>query len=296
MSASASRLYRLCGVASPPSPVLVVALDGWVDAGLAATTAVATLLSSIETDAYAVFDSEALLDQRARRPQAKIIDGILEALTWPEIVLRAGTDRAGVGVLVLVGPEPDLQWRTFADEVAELALGLGSRLVVGFGGFPAGAPHTRPVKLAATASTRELAERVGFISGEIEVPAGVQAAVERACANAGIPSVGMWARVPHYVAGMAYPAAALALLEGLQELSGVDVDVRELAGASLVARSKVDELIAENTEHQSMVRQLEQHIDDLEGVSDSLDDGPMPTGDEIAAEFERYLRGETGER
>ena len=109
-----SRLYRLTAQSAPPSPVLVVALDGWVDAGLAGTSAMEALLEDFNTELYAVFDSEELLDQRARRPKLKIVDGINEELEWPEVTLRVGTDTVGAGVAFLSGPEPDLRWRRFA--------------------------------------------------------------------------------------------------------------------------------------------------------------------------------------
>jgi len=290
-----SSLYWLTGETAPSSPVLVVALEGWVDAGLAASTAMTSLLESVETRPYAIFDSEELLDQRARRPQLKIVDGINEELDWPQVILRVGADRLGSGMALLLGPEPDMRWRAFSDAVAELATALGVRLMVGFGGFPAGAPHTRPVKLAATASDSQMAQQIGFVSGTIEVPAGIQAAIERACANVGIPSIGLWARVPHYVAAMPFPAASLALLDGLAGLSGLVIDSDVLGEAAEAARLKVDSLIAQSSDHQAMVRQLEQQIDELEGTPVSLEDRAVPSGDEIAAELERYLRGESGD-
>jgi hypothetical protein len=292
---TAPTLYQLTGEEAPSSPVLVVALDGWVDAGLAGATAMTSLLEAVETRPYAVFDSEELLDQRARRPQLRIVDGINEELDWPQVVLRVGADRLGSGLALLAGPEPDMRWRSFSDAVAELASALEVRLMVGFGGFPAGAPHTRPIKLAATASDSQLAQQIGFVSGTIEVPAGIQAAIERACSKKGIPSIGLWARVPHYVAAMPFPAASLALLDGLAGLSGLVIDSDVLAGSAEAARRKVDELIAQSGEHQAMVRQLEQQIDELEGSPMPFDDRPVPSGDEIAAELERYLRGESAD-
>jgi len=271
--------------------VLVVALEGWIDAGLAGASAMTTLLEDFDTVVYAVFDSEELLDQRARRPKLKIVDGINDELEWPEVTLRVGTDPVGAGIALLSGPEPDLRWRRFASEVADLALALDVRLMVGLGGFPAGAPHTRPVKLASTASTSELAKQVGFIPGDIEVPAGIHAAVERACSERGIPSIGLWARVPHYVAAMPFPAASLALLDGLASISGLVIDTDPLGNAAASARVKVDELIAQSAEHQEMVKQLEQQIDELEGTAGGLEDRRVPSGDEIAAELERYLHG-----
>jgi hypothetical protein len=277
---------------APPSPVLVVALDGWVDAGLAGATAMASLLEAVETQPYAVFDCEELLDQRARRPKLKIADGINEGLEWPQVILSVGADRLGSGIAMLAGPEPDMRWQSFSEAVAELATALKVRLMVGFGGFPAAAPHTRPVKLAATASDAQLAQKIGFIPGVIEVPAGIQAVIERTCSKVGIPSVGLWARVPHYVAAMPFPAASLVLLDGLASVSGLVIDSHLLAGAAHAACEKVDELIAQSSEHQEMVRQLEQQIDDLEGTPEVPDDRTVPSGDEIAAELERYLRGQ----
>ncbi|MGP8149444.1 MAG: proteasome assembly chaperone family protein [Acidimicrobiales bacterium] len=287
-----SSLYRLTGEPAPPSPVLVVALDGWVDAGLAGGTAMASLLEAVETWPYAVFDSEELLDQRARRPKLKIADGINEGLEWPRVILSVGADRLGSGIAMLAGPEPDMRWQSFSDAVAELATALEVRLMVGFGGFPAAAPHTRPVKLAATSSSNQLAQKIGFIPGAIDVPAGIQAVIELACSKAGIPSVGLWARVPHYVAAMPFPAASVVLLDGLASLSGLVIDSHVLAEAADAAREKVDELIAQSSEHQEMVRQLEQQIDELEGTPAMPDDRTVPSGDEIAAELERYLRGQ----
>ncbi len=287
-----SSLYRLTGEAAPPSPVLVVALEGWVDAGLAGATAMASLFDAIESSPYAVFDSEELLDQRARRPKLKISDGINEGLDWPQVVLNVGADRLGSGIAMLAGPEPDLHWQSFASAVAELATALEVRLMVGFGGFPAAAPHTRPVKLAATASNSQLATKIGFIPGAIEVPSGIQGVIELACAKVGIPSVGLWARVPHYVAAMPFPAASVVLLDGLASLSGLVIDSQVLSDSADAARLKVDELIAQSSEHQEMVRQLEQQIDELEGTPEMPDDRRVPSGDEIAAELERYLRGQ----
>jgi predicted ATP-grasp superfamily ATP-dependent carboligase len=284
-------LYRLTDEPAPPSPVLIVALEGWVDAGLAGETAMTSLLEEIDTRPYAIFDSEELLDQRARRPKLRIVDGINEYLDWPEITLGVGTDHLGAGLAVLTGPEPDMRWRSFASAVADLATALEVRLMVGLGGFPAGAPHTRPVKLAATASSNELAKQVGFIAGSIEVPAGIQAAIEHACSERGIPSVGLWARVPHYVATMPFPGASLALLDGLASVSGLVFDTDALLEAAGAARAKVDELIAQSHEHQEMVHQLEQQIDALEGTPVDIDERVVPSGEEIAAELERYLRG-----
>jgi PAC2 family len=273
-------------------PVLVVCLEGWVDAGLGATTAIAALLGQGETEPVVTFNGEHFLDQRARRPVARIVNGVTTELTWPHTIVRQGQDESGRDMLFLVGPEPDFHWRAFTDAVVGLARAWQVRLVVGLGAFPAPAPHTRPVKLAATApeASAHLIELVGIVQGELEVPAGVSAALEMAFGAAGIPVVSLWARVPHYVAGMPFPEASAALMEGLASVAALSLDSSALRRAGDSSRRQVDQLIADNAEHQAMVRRLEESIDASEGNAMGVE--AVPSGDEIAAELERFLRGE----
>jgi hypothetical protein len=276
-------------------PVLIVALEGWVDAGLGADGAISALLSAESTELVATFDGESLIDQRARRPIVHIARGINEGLTWPVIQMRLGQDRMGADVCFLVGPEPDFRWPTFVGSVVALCRDLGVRMVVGLGAFPAPAPHTRPVRLAATAppQSADLVAEIGTVQGEIDVPSGVWGALELALGDAGIATVGLWARVPHYVSGMAFPAASAALLDGLSALTGLSVDSSPLHTAADASLRQVDDLISKSTEHTAMVRQLERAVDTAEG--NPLDIGQLPTGDELAAELERYLRDERGD-
>ena len=286
-----SLLYDLHDRPEFTDAVLVMCLDGWIDAGLGAATALAGLLASVETSVVATFDTDTLLDHRARRPVVHIVDGINTGLTWPELQLRAGRDDDGRELLVLVGPEPDHQWRAFCDQAVDLVQELGAHLAVGLGAFPAPVPHTRPVRLVATATNDELAAKVGFMPGSLDVPAGVQAALERRLADADVPTVGLWARVPHYVAAMPYPDASAALLEGLHSVTGLQANTADLRQAGEDTRRRVDELVANNPEHVQMVAQLEAQVD-AEVQSGGFRD--LPSGDEIAAELERFLRDERG--
>jgi proteasome assembly chaperone (PAC2) family protein len=179
--------------------------------------------------------------------------------------------------------------------VVTLCRDLHIRMVVGLGAFPAPAPHTRPVRLAATApaASAELVAQVGIVQGEIDVPSGVWGALELALGEADIATVGLWARVPHYVSGMSFPSASAALLDGLAAVAGLSVDASPLHTASDASLRQVDELIAKSGEHTAMVRQLEHSVDTAEG--NPLEVGELPTGDELAAELERYLRDERGE-
>ena len=294
-----SPLYRIDPAWGEPvgervkSPVLVVALEGWVDAGLGSSAAIAELLGASPTAEVASFDTEALIDQRARRPIARLVNGVTAELTWPSIRVLAGKDRIGADILYLTGPEPDFRWHAFTDAVVELVRRLGVRTVVGLGAFPAPTPHTRPVRLASTVppESADLAGRVGTVQGTLEVPAGVQAALEVALGAAGIPVIGLWARVPHYVSAMPYPEASAALIEGLCAVTGAVLDTVELRTAGVASRTQVDELIGANPDHLEMVRRLEAAIDSEEGTPLGLA-ADLPSGDEIAAELEQFLRGE----
>lgn len=293
MSPEERSLYQVELQRTFKEPVLVIALDGWVDAGLGAATAAAALLANAYVDDVLVtFDGDHFLDQRARRPVAHIVNGVTTELTWPKTQIRIAKDLLGADMLFLIGPEPDFHWRGFVDAVVELARTYGVRLVVGFGSFPAPAPHTRPVKLAATAPERskELVARVGVVQGELEVPAGVCAALELGFGAAGIDAVTLWARVPHYVAAMPFPDASAALVDGLAALSGLALDSSALRRAADGSRRQVDEVIAGNPEHLAMVHKLEATLDASEGNTLGL--GDLPSGDEIAAELEKFLRGE----
>ncbi len=285
---------RIIFLADPElnEPVLVVCLEGWIDAGLGASTAISTMLNSISTEILATFDTEYFIDQRARRPVARIVDGITTELTWPEIQLRYGRDGDGADILFLVGPEPDFHWSDFVDVVTDSAGRFDVRLVVGLGAFPAPTPHTRPVRVIATApeSSAHLLPLVGTVSGELEVPAGISAALELGFSEVDMDVVTLWARVPHYVASMSYPQAAAALIDGLARIAGLTLDASQLRASAEEARQRVDNLIISNPDHTSMVEELEEAADETEGTS--LDE-ELPSGDELAAELERFLRGES---
>ena len=273
------------------NPLLVVTLEGWIDAGLASAGAVNALLGSMPNELVAEFDADELIDHRARRPVLRIVDGVDTELRWPELKLHVATNRTGRSVLVLSGPEPDMRWHRFIAEVVSLASRLGVELVVGLGGFPAPVPHTRPVRLVATSTSPDLAGKVGFMPATLEVPAGVQGALEYAFGQAGIPALGLWARVPHYASGMPFPAASVALLRELGRVGDLELDLSGLQGAADNSLMQLEQLISANEEHSAMVRQLEAQHDSDQGMS-TTDFRNLPSGDEIAAELERFLRGE----
>jgi hypothetical protein len=289
---------------TPTNPVLVMGLEGWVDAGLSGGNALSALLGSMRTEPIVTFDADQLVDHRSRRPSQRIVNGVLESVTYSEIQLRYGTDAGGNDILLLVGPEPDYKWKAFRDELMSVCDDLGVRLAVGLGGFPAPMPHTRPTRIIATAIDQAMANDVGFIPGVREVPAGIHAALLKGFEEHAIPALSLWAMVPHYVSGMPYPEASVGLLEHLARLGGIVVDLTELRAAADVTRNRIDGLIAQNPEHIAMVegleRQFEAELSEASGsgLSSNSGDHPpldmenLPSGDEIAAELQRFLREE----
>lgn len=282
--------YELHAHPTLESPVLLLATESWLDAGFGAQGAIAAILETMPTEVLATFTADEFIDFRARRPTARISDGVLTDLNWPQIQLRAGQDGAGKSVLALVGPEPDMAWHVFVRAVVGLATELGVRLVVSLGAFAAPVPHTRPVPLTAIATVAELAAKVGVVAGTIEVSAGIQTALQEGFAAVGVPAIGIWARVPHYLASLPYPAASAALVEALATVAGLELDAGELKSAAASVRTQVDDVLAASDEHRALVRNLEAVFDGE--VAPPFDVSNLPSGDELAAELERYLRGE----
>ncbi|MDY7100960.1 MAG: PAC2 family protein [Actinomycetota bacterium] len=282
-----SSLFELLVHPGLDEPVLVLGLEGWIDAGLGGATAIDRMTDTTEEREIATFDTDLLVDHQSRRPTMTLQDGVLEELTWPEITLVAASDAEGTDYLVLTGSEPDHRWSAFAGDVTALALELGVRLVVSLGAYPAAVPHTRPARVVATASSQDLVRPFGSVAGRLEVPAGIAAAVQLRCAEAGIPAVGLWAQVPHYAANGAYPAASSALLAAFEQLTDLRVDRESLDESAARTRAHLDKLVANSREHLDLVAQLEQAYDA------SVTDQAIPSGDDLAAEVERFLRGET---
>ena len=284
-------LYELIEQPDLDEPVLVLALEGWIDAGLAAGGAAETLCDVLDTVTVARFSTDELLDYRARRPIAHLVDGVLRGLTWPSLEVRAATDTAGRELLLVIGAEPDRLWQQFTDEVVTLALEFGARMCVGLGAYPFAAPHTRPSRIACTASTPALAEG-GLLRASLDFPGGIQAAIEQACDARGIPSVGLWAQVPHYVPTvMPFPAGSVALIDALAKVADLALPLGDLPSRAEATRDRLNELMAQNPQHLTMLHQLEEGWDSSEPEdTSSMELSDLPSGDELAAELEQFLR------
>jgi predicted ATP-grasp superfamily ATP-dependent carboligase len=277
----------------PDSLDLIVSMDGWIDSGYSAATSAKALLDNATSETIYSFDVGDLLDNRTRRPRVKIVNGLITSLSWVQPVIKLCRDRNSKQVLLLTGPEPDLRWKDFALEILEIVKRHKVRYIIGLGAFPFTWPHTRPIKIIATGSDMDLVDKIGYLGGEIDAPASVVDVIGKFCQDSGTEAkfVNLWAQVPHYVANIYYPQAALALLDTLIQLCGLEINLDPLRQEALDLSAQLDNLISASDEHFDMVRNLEEQVDLGSGTRNwNYED--IPSGDEIAAELERYLRGE----
>lgn len=287
MSDNYEHLFEFAELKELDKPVLILALDGWIDSSGIAHSAKESLLSKAEIYTMVKFDTDRLLDHRARRPVLHLNEGVVENLEWPSIELLHIEGLEGPDACVLHGPEPDHDWKVFTDAVTNICYGLDVSLVIGLGAYPAAVPHTRPTRLSCTASSIEMAAKLDFVTASIKVPAGLQAVIEAEVALAGTPAIGLWAQVPHYLSTGPYPPATVALLEGLREISGIWNRDFKLDQNALNTRSRLDQLIGNNEEHLTMIEKLEIAYDELNDPSSSL-----PSGDDLAEELQNFLRSQ----
>ena len=267
-------------------PVLVIALDGWVDAGFGMRNATEIMVQPDDAVLVASFDADLLVDHRARRPTMTVRDGRVEDISWPAISLQVVSDLDQREFLILHGPEPDFRWKAFCKAVDDLVQRLGVTRAVSLGAYPAAVPHTRPVRLSATGTSQNLIERFGSPQGTLEVPAGISATLAKRFEAAGLESVTVWAQVPHYAAGSPFPAATAALIQGLRAVADLRFDPAPLIAEGLEVSRRLDAMIAQNAGHQRLLGRLESAFDTNTGEQDAA----IPTGDELAEELEQFLR------
>lgn len=275
-------------ITEPPAlrePVMIMALDGFVDAGAAASTASMFLRHRWTAEVIAELDGDVLFDYRARRPTAVVDGGVIRRVEWPELEVLAAFLSGPRDAVLLVGPEPDTRWHAFAECVIELCTKLGVTQFVQLGAYPAATPHTRPISVTRARNRvpgglePEASDVVSY-TGPVNIATVVQAQL----ADGGIPAVGLWAEVPHYIAATPHPPAALALVHRISRMLDVTVDTTELEAAAKLHLEQIQEAVAEHDEAASMVTALEQMIDSGGDAQD------LPSGDDLAAEIERFLQ------
>src|SRR2546421_5409614 len=269
------------------APALVCAFKGWNDAADAASTALTFVGSTLGARRFATIDPEEFYDFQSARPQVKLVEGETRQIVWPAVALcEARVPRAPRDLILAVGTEPSMRWRTFTKVIVELAEALGTQLVVTLGALLADVPHTRPVSVTGLASDPVLISRLGLTRSTYEGPTGIVGVLHAACQRDGLPSASLWAAVPHYIAATPNPKASLALVRKLEGLVGVAVDASELETAASDYERQVNLAVQSDPDVQAFVERLEQAA----GTEPNIEPGLLPSGDTIARDLQRFLR------
>lgn len=268
------------------SPVLICAFDGWNDAGSAATAAVDILATHWSARTIDTFDPEDYHDFQVNRPLSVIDEGI-RRLEWPDTTVSVATTPGGRPVVFVQGVEPSLRWRSYCEEILTAARSHGVELLIGVGALLADTPHTRPIPVHRTSDHPHLQAELGIDSSDYEGPSGIVGVLSHLAHAEAIPSMSVWAAVPHYVAQPPSPKATLALLGAIEETLGEPVPTADLVEEARAWQRGVDELADQDPEISEYVRQLEEAKDTSEL--------PEASGEAIAREFERYLRRRDGD-
>jgi proteasome assembly chaperone (PAC2) family protein len=273
-------------------PLLVAGFEGWNDAADAASSAAGWLTQHGQSFRFASIDPEEHFDFQSRRPQVELVDGVTRSVSWPEnLFFTVGFDDRDL--VVLRGIEPSYRWRSFCSAVTNVAHETGCEMVITLGALLADVPHTRAARITGTATADDLIARLGLTQSRYEGPTGIVGVLNDYCRAEGVPSVSLWAPVPHYLAAPPNPPATLALLERCAGLTGVHFDLERLEHTAQAWREKVDEVAAGDDDVRNYVSTLEERFDS-DAASDQVSDRSwgtnLPSGDELAKEVERFLR------
>jgi proteasome assembly chaperone (PAC2) family protein len=275
------------------SPLLVCAFRGWNDAAASASTAIASIASSFDSELLAQVDPEDYFDFQTTRPTITLDEGQTRRLDWPAnnlIAVRVpGADR---DLVRLDGTEPNLRWRTFSETIATAADALGVEQVITLGALIAEVSHTLPVPITGLASDRQMVEELELERSNYEGPTGIVGVIHDLCRQGGIDSISLWAAVPHYVAAIPNPKAALALLRRLEGLTGIAVEASDLEEETTDYEEQISRAVAANPEIEELVSRIEaEQVDLLTGEGEEL-----PSADSIAREFQRFLKQRGGDQ
>lgn len=273
------------GLRGLTDPLVVTAFGGWSDAGNAASAAVDHLAEAYEAELAFALDPDDFYDYQVNRPQVSLLDGS-RVITWPTTEIKVATLPGGQDLVLLRGIEPNLRWRQFGGLLTSALRSARPSRVFMLGALLADTPHTRPVPVSVTTGDARLAEAYGLEESSYEGPTGIVGVMADLLTRAGMPTISLWAAIPHYVSHPPCPKATLALLSRLEQMLDSPLELGELAELSRAWERGVDELAAEDSDVAEYVSQLEEQQDATEL--------PEASGDAIAAEFERYLRRRQG--
>ena len=268
---------------SVDAPALIVAFRGWNDGGEASTSALAYLRDRWEAEPFADVDPEDFFDFQVTRPDVRLVDGVTRKIEWPENRFwhaRVG----GRDAILFLGVEPNVRWRTFTEAMLEVGRELGVGIAVTLGAFLADVPHSMETPVTGSAGDSERAQQLGLSTSRYEGPTGIVGVLHDAFAKGGMVTASLWGAVPHYLPGGPNPKAALALVRKVTSFLALPVETDTLERAAESWEQQVSATIADNAELSAYVKQLEEVAAEREGPPE------IPSGDALAAEFERFLR------
>ncbi|MDX6522626.1 MAG: hypothetical protein QOI17_139 [Gaiellales bacterium] len=259
------------------TPTMIAAFQGWNDAGGAASLAAGYLRIATSAERFALIDPDPFVDYQQTRPTVTLIDGQVRQVEWPDTEILASEQH---DIVIVLGPEPNMRWRAYADAICGLAQQIGVELVITLGALLADTPHTRPVPVSSTASDQELIAQLALTRSNYEGPTGIVGVLHDACNRAGLRSASLWAATPHYISATPNPRAAVALLERLAELAGTPGPSGDLLRAASEYAVRVAAAVADDPD-------LAAYVEQLESAADAEDPA---TGEDLARDFERFLR------
>ena len=267
------------------SPLLVVAFEGWFDAGECATGAIQWIIDHYEARRVARIAPEEFFDFQENRPLVEIGEDGERRIRWPSIDAHVIEYDFAHDLVVLSGLEPRMRWRTFCESVVEIARDTKCEMVVTLGAMVAGIPHSRPSAVQGSAASAELARRLGLDRTSYQGPTGIIGTLHDALDNADLPVISLRVGVPHYVAGPPNPKGTRALLAEFEKVTGVRTEYADLDASVLEWEQRVSDAVEQDPEIIGYVRQLEEEADRAEATD-------LPSGDDLAAEFQKFLREE----
>ena len=282
-------MEHLIWTGAPPQlrdPIMVCAFRGWNDAAGSATSALTTLADSLPVEQIATIDPEQFFDFQANRPTIQVVDGTYREIEWPDTEIYVATpESAPRDLVIVIGTEPNLLWRTYSETLLEVAEELDVVTVAVVGALIAEVAHTLPVPVTGLASDPEMVSRLELERANYEGPTGIVGVIHELCRRRDIPSVSLWAAIPHYVAAVPSPKAALALTALLEGVTGVAADTSGLEQEAIDYDEQIDRAVAADSDVEELVTRIEEQ--QRSRVEASLD---VPSGDAIAREFQRFLR------
>ena len=273
------------------NPILVAAFTGWNDAGDAASTALRTMIETSGATAIAEIDPEPFTDFATVRPHVTLDEERNRSIVWPTVGVW-GASLPGSDVVLVLGPEPALRWRTFCEQISGIAHQYGAPMGFTLGALLADVPHTRRTQIIGTATDAALVERFELDRSRYEGPTGIVGVLHDALSRSGLPTASLWAAVPGYASQLPSPRAAFALLDRLCSMMGTPAPVTAIANQIEDYDAQVDALISDDDDLVTYVRRLESMVDEISDDEDELDDDTIDDTDpeRLAAEVEQFLR------